>query len=109
MRYIFILLASIFLFASCKVFRSNLMLKTKKDFTYDQLSDSLSRKDYKIAVNDVIEYHLFTNNGFELINMTTKGTTVFRNDISVIVESDGMIKMPLLGRISVAGMTIMDA
>lgn len=109
MRYLFILLASLFLFGSCKIYRSNLMLKTKKDFTYDQLVDSLSRKDYRIAVNDVVEYRLYTNNGFDVINLAVKGNALYRNDINVIVESDGMVKMPLIGRVPIVGLTIMQA
>lgn len=85
------------------------MLKTPKDFSYDQLVDSVSRLDYKIASNDVIVYRLFTNNGFKLINLTSEGNAVFRNDIDVIVESDGSIKMPLLGSIEIAGLTIKEA
>jgi polysaccharide biosynthesis/export protein len=109
MRYLFILLTSLITFSSCKIFRSNLMLKTPKDFSYDQLVDSVSRLDYKIASNDVIVYRLFTNNGFKLINLTSEGNAVFRNDIDVIVESDGSIKMPLLGSIEIAGLTIKEA
>lgn len=109
MRYLFVVLTSLFFFSSCKIYRSNLMLKTKKDFTYDQLVDSLSRKDYKIATNDILEYRLYTNNGFDLINLAVKGNALYRNDINVIVESDGMVKMPLIGRVKIAGFTIMEA
>lgn len=109
MRYLFVVLTSLFFFSSCKIYRSNLMLKTKKDFTYDQLVDSLSRKDYKIATNDILEYRLYTNNGFDLINLAVKGNALYRNDINVIVESDGMVKMPLIGRVKIAGLTIMEA
>jgi len=85
------------------------MLKTPKDFTYDKLVDSLSRIDYRIAVNDVLVYRLFTNNGFKLINLASEVTNVFRNDIDVTVESNDSIKMPLVGRIKVAGLTIREA
>ncbi|WP_317896686.1 polysaccharide biosynthesis/export family protein [Aurantibacillus circumpalustris] len=85
------------------------MLKTPKDFSYDKLVDSLSRLDYKIATNDVIVYRLFTNNGFKLINLASEANAVFRNDIDVIVESNDSIKMPLLGRVKVAGLTIKEA
>ena len=94
MRYFFILLSSLVVFSSCKVFRSNIMLKAPKDYNYDQLVDSLSQKDYKIATNDVIVYRLFTNNGLKLINLATEAIGAFRTDIDVIVESDGYVKMP---------------
>jgi len=85
------------------------MLKTTKDFTYDKLVDSLSRQDYRIARNDVIVYRLFTNNGFKLINLASESSSIFRNDIDAIVESSDSIKMPLLGRVKVAGLTIKEA
>jgi polysaccharide export outer membrane protein len=85
------------------------MLRTPRDYNYDKLVDSLSRLDYKIAANDAIQYRVFTNDGFKLIDLASTGTGVFRNDLDVIVESDGNIKMPLLGRLSVAGLTIKEA
>ncbi len=85
------------------------MLKTPKDFTYDKLVDSLGRLDYRIARNDAVVYRIFTNNGFKLIDLATSSNAVFRNDIDVIVESDDSIKMPLLGRVKIAGLTIKQA
>ena len=50
----FLFLSILFYFSSCKVFRSNLMLKTSKDYTYDKIADSLIKQDYKIDANDII-------------------------------------------------------
>jgi len=85
------------------------MLKTPKDYDYDKLIDSLGRLDYKIAANDAIQYRVFTNDGFKLIDLASSSTGSFRSDLDVIVESDGNIKMPLLGRIQVVGLTIKEA
>jgi len=85
------------------------MLRTPKDYNYDKLIDSLGRLDYKIASNDAIQYRVFTNDGFKLIDLASSGTGVFRNDLDVIVETDGNIKMPLLNRFSIAGLTIIEA
>lgn len=109
MRYLLILLTSLAIFSSCKIFRSNLMLKTPKDFTYDHLVDSLSRLDYRIAPNDAIQYRIVSNSGFKLINLATESNAVFRNDLDVTVESDGNIKMPSIGRIKIVGLTIKEA
>jgi polysaccharide export outer membrane protein len=86
-----------------------MMLKTPKDFNYDKLVDSLSRSGYKIAVNDAIIYRIYTNNGFDLIKLATSAGAVFRNDIDVIVESDGKIKMPLLGYVDIKGLSLQEA
>jgi polysaccharide export outer membrane protein len=109
MRHLFILLISLTVFSSCKIFRSNIMLKAPKDFNYDKLIDSVSRADYKIAVNDAVQYRVYTNNGYELINLASEANRLFRNDIEAIVESDGSIKMPLLGRVPIAGLTLKQA
>lgn len=110
MRYLTILLLSLVLFSSCKVIRSNMMLKTPKDFTYDKLNDSLGAVDYRIANNDFIQYKVLTNNGYKLINLSGDiSSSNFRTDLDVTVESDGTIKLPLLGRVKVAGLTIKEA
>jgi polysaccharide export outer membrane protein len=84
------------------------MLLTKKGYTYDRLVDSLSRLDYRLAPNDAIVYRVFTNDGLKLIDLTNTNNT-FRSDIDAVVESDGQIKMPLIGRMRVAGLTIIEA
>jgi len=86
------------------------MMKTPKNFTYDQLVDSISRADYKIASNDAMVYRIQTNKGFKLIDLaTTSQTGIYKNDLDVIVESDGFVKMPMLGRVKIAGLTIHEA
>ncbi|MBA3664719.1 MAG: polysaccharide biosynthesis/export family protein [Bacteroidetes bacterium] len=109
MRKLFIFIAALAIFSSCKIFKPSLMLKTPKDFNYDKLIDSLGRVDYKIAPNDAILYRVFTNDGFKLIDLASANNNVFRSDIDAIVESDGMVKMPLIGRMRIAGMSIIEA
>lgn len=95
-------------FSSCKLFKSNLMLKTPKNFNYDKLIDSVGRLDYKIAPNDAIFYRVLTNDGFKLIDLANT-PNAFRNDLDVTVESDGQIKMPLIGRLMIGGLTLIEA
>ncbi|MBL7900594.1 MAG: polysaccharide biosynthesis/export family protein [Bacteroidia bacterium] len=108
MRYFFLFLALGVVLSSCKVMRSNLMLKTPKDYKYDELIDSLAQKDYRVAPNDEILYFVFTNDGFKLIDLATQVNTGFKASINTIVETDGQIKMPLLGRVYVEGLTIKE-
>lgn len=109
MRKLLILFVSLALFSSCKIFKPSLMLKTPKDYNYDKLVDSLGNLDYRIAPNDAIIFRVFTNDGFKLINLATESNTAFRNDVDVIVQSDGTIKMPLIGNLQVSGLTIKEA
>lgn len=109
MRYLLSLSLCVLFLSSCKVYRSNLMLKTPKDFQYDVLVDSLARQDYKIAPNDAVQYRVFPNKGFKLIDLATSSNAVFRNDLDVIVDSDGAAKFPMLGRVRIAGLTLRQA
>jgi polysaccharide biosynthesis/export protein len=108
MRKLILFISVTLLLSSCKVFRSNLMLRTPKNFTYDKIIDSLSRLDYKIAANDVIQYRLIPNNGFKLIDLSNAQTNIFRTDLDAIVESDGAMRLPSIGRINVLGLTIKE-
>jgi polysaccharide biosynthesis/export protein len=108
MRYFLITLTSLVMFSSCKIFRSNLMLKTPKDFVYDKLIDSLSRSDYKIGTNDALIFRVYTNNGFKLLDITNNTNNVLRTEVDVVVQSDGYAKLPLLGSILLKGLTIKE-
>lgn len=109
MRRLIILIPVILLcFSSCKLFRSSLMLKTKKDYPYDKLTDSLSTQDYKISPNDQIQYRVVTNDGFKLVDLANQLNTVFRNDLEALVESDGTVKLPMLGYVPVEGLTVRE-
>ena len=100
----------ILLFSSCKVFKSNQMLKTPKNYAYDKLADSLAVLDYKLAPNDAIAYKVLTNDGFVLINLSSSAANSnFSYFIETVVQSDGFVKVPLLGQVKIAGLTIREA
>ncbi len=104
-----VLLALVF-FTSCKVIQPSLMLKTEKDFQFSKFSDSLILENYKIAPNDEISLRVFANDGFKLIDITTQSTgAIARNTIDEIVDQTGMIKLPLIGKVKLSGMTLRQA
>jgi polysaccharide export outer membrane protein len=106
-HYSLILLVAIS-FSSCKIFRSNLMLKTPKDFTYDKLADSLTKQDYRIEGNDVLQVRIFSNDGFKIIDLANTNAN-FRLDLDYIVDRDGTTKLPLTGKVKLSGLTIREA
>ena len=109
MRQLFILIISLSLLSSCKVFKSNLMLKTPDNFVYDKLSDSVSNSDYRVSPNDLIQFKILSNNGFKMIDLTTNiSVNNIIGSIDLTVESNGEIKMPSIGRVNVSGLTIRE-
>lgn len=93
--------------SSCKVFKSNLMLKTPKDYAYDKLSDSLSTNDYRIAANDIITVKIFSNDGFKIIDLANINQ-MYQYEINYVVQRDGRVKLPLVGYVSLAGLTVKE-
>ena len=110
MRFInyYLILVVVISFSSCKVFRSNLMLKTPKDFAYDKIADSLSKQNYRIENNDILQVRIFSNDGFKIIDLANTNAN-FRLDLDYVVERDGMVKLPLTGKVKLAGLTMPEA
>lgn len=96
-------------FSSCRMIRPSLMLKTPKGFTYDQVNDSMTVDDYRISANDALQLRLLSNDGFKLVDISNitnpSGLTTF----DVIVEQDGTVKLPIVGRIKLDGMSVREA
>jgi polysaccharide export outer membrane protein len=95
--------------SSCKVLRSNLMLKTPKNYEYDKLSDSLSRGEYKISPNDIITVKIFSNDGFRIIDLANSTNNIGQYELSYVIEKDGRVKLPLVGFTPLAGMTVRES
>lgn len=95
-------------FSSCKVFRSNLMLKTPKEYTYDKLADSLTTQDYKIEANDILQVRIFANDGFKIIDLANSNVNA-RFELDYVVERDGTAKLPLINKVKLAGLTVSEA
>lgn len=102
---------------SCKLINRDRMLQTDDDYPYAQFSDKIDR-EYKISPNDIITFQLFANDGFQLINIGGTGTSGVSSQQTTgatqgssagtvyTVEYDGFIKLPVVGRTYVKGLTV---
>lgn len=105
-------LALVLFISGCTINR-DIMFKTPRDHEFDTFVDSSARQ-IKIQPNDVIQFRLFANDGFKLIDLVTEGAgreVMWMNRMvaTYLVEHDGMAKLPLLNRVPVAGMTMREA
>ncbi len=110
----FSLLLVIILMSSCTVNR-DLMFQTPVGFDYDPLPvvDSL---EYEISPYDRIQFNLFTNDGYKLIDIVGQEGNNAGNlqairqfGFDYLVEQDGYVKLPTLGRIKISGLTVREA
>lgn len=102
--------------SSCRLVNRERMLQTDENYPYAQFSDKVDR-DYKIAPNDIVNFQLFANDGFQLINiggtlnnsnagLQNGQTGQNTSGVSYTVEFDGFIKLPVVGRTYVKGLTV---
>ncbi|MFB6257452.1 MAG: polysaccharide biosynthesis/export family protein [Flavobacteriales bacterium] len=90
------------------------MLQTEDDFQFDSIPENKS-PEYRISPNDVIQFRLFANDGFQLIDITSgtgnKGNRRMgrRSMVDYQVDHKGKVKLPILGWVDVEGYTIREA
>lgn len=113
MRKLLLLAGIALLFSSCGWLNSSIMLKTGKNYQYSKNPDSTKNADYIISANDVIEFRIFSNDGFKLIDLTSLNQTnrdyQMNNRMDFLVEFDGNVKLPILGRTKLMGLTVREA
>ena len=108
----------VFLFGitSCSI-NTDIMLRTPKDYVYDTPSDSAS-PEYVIAPNDIISFRLFANEAYKILDATAGTETQEGNRIGLLnqrglldypVDQFGLIRVPILDTIKIAGYTIREA
>jgi polysaccharide biosynthesis/export protein len=112
-RNIGLLLFLAMLLATGCTINKDIMFKTPVDYTFDQLPDSLDPA-FRIQANDFLQFRLFANDGFRMIDMVSQEGGVNqmqanRMTMTYPVEYDGLVKLPLLGRVRLAGLTLREA
>ena len=117
MKRFFYLIVLTFLLSGCFLNQS-IMFKTKADYKYGQTPDFKKVPAYKISANDILVFDIYTNNGFNLININSpRSASNGNNDVPVLqllnkpeylVDADGYVKLPLVGKKQIAGLTIRE-
>lgn len=107
--FFILMISSLLFFNSCKILRPNLMLTTPPGYKYADLNDSLARLTYLLAPNDIISFQIFTNDGFKMVDVINNAQASYFVKAEAPIEADGTIKMPMVGRVKLAGLTVQDA
>ncbi len=94
-------------FSSCKLLNPSKMFDTPADYQYSEFKDL--DKEYKIKPFDKLQVIITTNDGANLINYKGGSNSQMQGGMEYIVEYDGKVKLPSLGRIEIAGLTIREA
>jgi polysaccharide export outer membrane protein len=118
-------------FSSCRLFQPNFMLRTPADYQFDEIPEKVDTV-YRLAVNDVLNFSILGDYGAPMIsngglgggfgggfgvgmnnNINGNGAGMMGigggGGFSALVEFDGTCKLPIVGRVPLAGMTNREA
>jgi polysaccharide biosynthesis/export protein len=106
-----IVVGTLFL-TGCTINR-DIMFKTPTDHVFDTFQDSASDQ-LKLQANDVFQFRLFANDGFKIIDLISEGAVqeaqmLNRTSFQYFIEYDGQVKLPLLGRVPLKGLSVREA
>lgn len=101
--------------SSCRIFNPSVMLRTKKDYPYAVAQDTVPQ-DYILQKGDLINFRLFSNQGFKIIDLSTMedanraGQQLNnQNSFRYLIEADSSINLPIIGRVKIAGYNLKEA
>ena len=103
-------LAILLAFSSCRLV-PNRMFKTPSDYAYAKDTLHKAPGPYIIQAADKIEMHIFSNDGFRLVDITQSNISTSANDENIIyiIEENGEVKLPVIGRIKLQGLNIKES
>lgn len=101
-----------YIMASCKPLNPSIMFRTPKDYAFD-VKEKDTVLEYVIAPNDFISFRLFANNGIKLVDVTDNNNAQqfqqLSQGLTYLVEHDGKVNLPSIGRVKIDGKTIREA
>jgi polysaccharide biosynthesis/export protein len=103
--------------SGCGTLNPSIMFQTDSNYPYNT-QQTIANIEYRISPNDVLAVSVYTNDGFKLIDVTTNTSSL--NDLTTssgnsssgnqfIVDIDGYVKLPIIGRTKILGMTSREA
>ena len=85
------------------------MFRTKLNYKFDDLSKIPPTREYKIGINDNIDIQVNPNKGAMLLEGSSGINVTMARPLTAIVEYDGTVKLPVLGRIQLKDLTQREA
>ena len=119
MKNVLIWFSACHILGSCTV-NKDILFKTPTDYVYDALPDTMVTES-RITPNNILTMNFFTGDGHMLVesgigsslltgsNSRSNSNSYGRNQISYLVDNDGTVKLPVLGRVELAGLSIREA
>lgn len=113
----YLLLLLVLFVSSCGSYRKNIMFKPDEaDFSGVKAAARQAERNYIIRKNDLLKVNVFTNQGeriidpdFELLKGINQQGEQLRPNPEYLVNTDGIVRLPLVGDMKVEGLTLRQA
>jgi polysaccharide export outer membrane protein len=102
---------------SCHLLNPNNMLHAGRNYHFDTLQkDSAYNTEFRLGPNDIIEFRLFANDGFKMVDIISMGNggspgnnTILRQGFEYSLDKNGAVKLPIIGIETLSGLTVREA
>ncbi len=98
----------VMIYSSCKIFYPDQLFKTGKEFPLVSADSLIVPREYVIRPGDLLSIGVFSNNGYELVDVLTPENVAF-STLNYVVKEDGYVLLPMLDSVFIEGYTIGDA
>jgi polysaccharide biosynthesis/export protein len=103
---------------SCRTYRQNVLFRTAESINFNKLESEalVAQQNYKITKGDRLRVEVYTNKGeriidpdFELMEGMNMNQMQRRTSPEYLVEENGLVKLPMVGNVSIDGLTLREA
>jgi polysaccharide export outer membrane protein len=104
-----ILVVALF-FSSCSV-NKDFMFKTDQEYVFDKPQLDSSHKEFRLSPYDLLNVSVYTKEGeiiFEATSSRERGVFTLESRTFYLVETDGYVELPVVGRVLAQGLTIQE-
>lgn len=103
--------------SSCKVYKQDILFRLDEHFTEADLALPMESAigNYRIHANDYLKVDVFTNKGERIVDPNnelmqgSQNQQMNRQQFQYLVEEDGLVKLPIIGKIKLNELTVSEA
>lgn len=97
-------------FSGCTSINQSIMFRTGSNYNFKNEAPK-PFADYKVSPNDIVSFSLYSNDGYKIIEVSTSGQSGggISNSIEFLVDKDGNIRLPVIGKFKISGLTTAEA
>lgn len=103
---------------SCKAYKQDILFNLDENFTAEDLKTPVNHaeENYRLQANDLLSLEVATNNGerlvdpnFELLPDVNRQANTGRDIVTYLIQTDGTVKLPIVGIKNLSGLTLIEA